>query len=402
MKAVQPEDVGFSSGRLERVNELMQGYVDSGKLAGIVTLLARHGEVFHYERFGQADIQSSKPMELDAIFRIHSMSKPITSVAVMMLYEQGFFGLDDPIAKFIPELDELEVCVGMGQTGPTITAQDSPITIRQLLTHTSGLSYGFYKDSPVEQMYRDAALHDPDATLKEMIGKLGQLPLAYQPGTDWRYSVATDVLGYLVEVITGQSFESFLKANIFEPLSMEDTGFHVPEERLDRLSSVYGPGNGNGIQLLENAGLNQYKRPHAKASGGGGLVSTAKDYFRFCQMMLEGGSLDGNRVLGPKTVEMMTANHLPANLMPYSVSAAGADSPKGCGFGLGFRVIMNLAEHGVLGSEGEYSWGGAASTAFWVDPKEELIAVLLTQFMPAGQYPIRREFQVATYQAMVA
>lgn len=402
MDTASPEEVGFSSQRLERLNGLMQGYTDNAKVAGIVTMLARRGQVFHLEAFGHMDIQAGKPMETDSIFRIYSMSKPITSAAVMMLYEEGHFHLDDPVSGFIPELDSLQVFDGMGQTGPRYVPQQRPITIRQLLTHTAGLSYGFSMDSPVEDTYRKADLFHPDSNLEEMVGKLGEIPLVYQPGDQWRYSVATDVLGYLVEVISGQTFDRFLQERIFDPLRMVDTAFYAPEQKLDRLASIYGPSErGDGIQPMDNAEVNAYKRPHTLFSGGGGLVSTACDYMRFCRMMLDGGSLDGVRLLSPKTIELMTSNHLPGRLIPFSVSEAGADSTRGCGFGLGFRVIMDIAEHGVLGSEGAYSWGGAASTVFWIDPKEELIAILMTQFMPPSEYPLRREFQVATYQAMV-
>ena len=401
MRTVAPEDVGFSSERLSRLDVVMQGYVDGGRLAGIVTMLARRGQVFHFQPFGLMDIQTSRPVERDTIFRIYSMTKPITSVAVMMLYEAGNFHLDDPVSEFIPELSDLKVFAGMGQTGPRLVDQARPISIRHLLTHTSGLSYGFHQDSPVEQMYRDAKLSDPDSNLQAFVEKLAQLPLVSQPGTYWRYSVATDVLGRVVEVVSGQPFDRYLKEMVFAPLGMDDTAFYVPEEKLDRLASIYGPSSDHGIRELDTPGVNRYKRAHTMFSGGGGLVSTASDYMRFCQMMLNGGTLDGVRLLGPKTVELMSINHLPDELMPYSVSETGAEGTQGCGFGLGFSVVMDLAQHGVIGSEGIYSWGGAASTLFWIDPKEELIAILMTQFMPSGHNPIRREFQVATYQAMV-
>ncbi|MCH8310754.1 MAG: beta-lactamase family protein [Chloroflexi bacterium] len=401
MNIVTPEEAGFSSVRLQRLNDLMQGYTDSGRLAGTVTLLAREGKVFHFERFGHQDLASQKPMELDTIFRFYSMTKPITSAAVMMLYEEGNFHLDDPVSDFIPELDGLKVYDGMGQTGPKFVPQQSAITIRHLLTHTAGLSYGFYEDSPVEQMYRDANLGDPDSNLTEMIDKLSELPLVTQPGSAWRYSNATDVLGRLVEVISGESFDSFLNDMIFDPLGMDDTAFYVTEDKLDRLASIYGPSENGGIKELDNPGVNKFKRPVTNFSGGGGLTSTAADYLKFCQMMLSGGTLNGERLLGPKTVEMMTSNHLSDDLMPFSVSESGADASQGCGFGLGFRVITDIAEHGTIGTEGSKAWGGAASTVFWIDPVEDLIAIMLTQFMPSSQYPIRREFQVATYQAMV-
>ena len=355
------------------------------------------------------DVQAYRPIEPDTIFRIYSMTKPITSVAFMMLYEAGHFHLDDPVSEYIPELGDLKVFAGTGQTGPRFVGQERPITIRHLLTHTSGLSYGFHQDSPVDDLYRNAKLtgpaaaflRDPESNLQAFVEKLAQLPLAYQPGTDWRYSVATDVLGRVVEVISGYPFDRYLKEMVFAPLGMDDTAFYVPEEKLDRLASVYGPSGDYGIQELDTPEVNLYKREHTMSSGGGGLVSTASDYMRYCQMMLNGGTLDGARLLGPKTVELMSVNHLPNELMPYSVSESSAEWTQGCGFGLGFKVVMDLALHGVLGSEGIYSWGGKANTVFWIDPKEELIAILMTQFMPSGHYPIRREFQVATYQAMV-
>ena len=401
MRKADPEDVGFSSERLGRLGDLMHGYVDGGRLAGIVTMLARRGKVFHFQPFGLMDVRASRPIEPDTIFRIYSMTKPITSVAVMMLYEAGHFHLDDPVSEFLPELGDLKVFAGTGQTGPRFVGQERPITIRHLLTHTSGLSYGFHQDSPVDDMYRNANLRDPESNLQAFVEKLAQIPLAYQPGTDWRYSVATDVLGRVVEVISGYPFDLYLEEMVFAPLGMDDTAFYVPEEKLGRLASVYGPSGDCGIQELDTPEVNLFKREHTMFSGGGGLVSTASDYMRYCQMMLNGGSLDGARLLAPKTVELMSVNHLPNDLMPYSVRESSAEWTRGCGFGLGFKVVMDLARHGVLGSEGIYSWGGAASTVFWIDPKEELIAILMTQFMPAGHYPIRREFQIATYQALV-
>ena len=395
-----PESVGFSSKRLSRVNKMMQGYIDSGKLASGLTMLARHGETFHFEPYGVLDLESGAPVERDTLFRIYSMTKPITSAAVMMLYEEGHFSLDDPVGKFIPELASLKVYDGMGETGMRLVDQQQPITIRHLLTHTSGLSYGFHQDSPVEEMYREADITPPNGTLQEMAEKLGRLPLVTQPGTKWRYSFATDVLGYLVEVISGKPFDQFLQDSIFDPLGMSDTSFFAPEEKLDRLAAVYGAGKG-GIVPLHNPLVDRHARPHTLFSGGGGLVSTASDYMRFCQMLLNGGVLDDQRLLAPKTVEMMRSNHLANDLKPFAVGQSNASDTKGCGFGLGFRVVMDIAQHGIIGSNGIYSWGGAASTVFWIDPQEDLIAILLTQFMPSSYYPLRREFQIATYQALI-
>ncbi len=398
---VSPESVGFSSQRLSRVNKMMQGYIDDGKLASGLTMLARHGETFHFEPYGVLDLESGTPVERDTLFRIYSMTKPITSAAVMMLYEEGHFSLDDPVGKFIPELASMKVYDGMGETGMRLVDQQRPITIRHLLTHTSGLSYGHHQDSPVEQMYREANITDPDSTMKEMAEKLGKLPLVTQPGTKWRYSNATDVLGYLVEVVSGVPFDRYLQDNILDPLSMTDTSFYVAEENLDRLATVYGASTNGKIAPLDNPMVNRQRRPHTMFSGGGGLVSTGADYMRFCQMLLNGGMLGDARLLAPKTVEMMRSNHLTDDLKPFAVGQSNASDTKGCGFGLGFRVVMDIAQHGIIGSNGIYSWGGAASTVFWIDPQEDLVAILLTQFMPSSYYPLRREFQIATYQAMV-
>ncbi len=400
MNVVLPEEVGFSSDRLGRINKLMQGYVDEGKLAGAVTMLSREGEVFHFESHGLADIDGALPMEKDSIFRIYSMTKPITSVAVMMLYEEGHFSLDDPVGKFIPELGRMKVYDGMGERGMRLVEQDKPITIRHLLTHTSGLSMGSHKDSPVEEQYRQSDMMDPQSNLPEMVKKLSALPLLTQPGAKWRYSRATDVLGCLVQVISGQPFDEFLQERILEPLGMVDTAFYVSEEKLDRLAAVYGPKSDGSIEELDNTLVNKFKAPHTLFSGGGGLTSTAEDYMRFSQMLCNEGELDDVRILGPKTVEMMTSNHLPESLKPFAVGQSNASDTRGCGFGLGFRVVMDNAEHGILGSEGIYSWGGAASTIFWVDPMEDMVAILLTQMMPSSTYPLRREFQVAIYQAL--
>jgi CubicO group peptidase (beta-lactamase class C family) len=401
INGVSPEAVGVSAQRLSRVNKMMQGYIDDGKLASGLTMLARHGETFHFEPYGALDIESGTPVERDTLFRIYSMTKPITSAAVMMLYEEGHFSLDDPVGKFIPELASMKVYDGMGETGMRLVEQERPITIRHLLTHTSGLSYGFHQDNPIEKMYREADITHPDSTLQEMTEKLGRLPLVTQPGTKWRYSFATDVLGYLVEIISHKPFDRYLRDNILDPLGMQDTAFYVAEENLDRLATVYGASPNGKIVPLDNTMVNRQRRPHTLFSGGGGLVSTAADYMRFCQMLLNGGVFGDQRLLSPKTIEMMRSNHLTDDMRPFSVGQSNASDTKGCGFGLGFRVVMDIAQHGIIGSNGIYSWGGAASTVFWIDPQEDLIAILLTQFMPSSYYPLRREFQIATYQALM-
>ena len=379
----------------------MQSYIDRGRLAGVLTMLARRGEVFHNETYGMQDIESGIPVKDDTIFRLYSMTKPITSVAVMMLYEEGHFSLDDPVGKFIPEFANMKVLDGMGETGIRLVDQHRPITIRHLLTHTSGLSYGLMKDTPIDAMYHEARIADADSTLKEVMDRLGKIPLVHQPGTKWRYSMSSTVLGYLAEVISGQSFDQFLRDRLFAPLKMHDTSFFAPESKLDRLATAYVPSRGGGIAAHEGSVTARHKRPHAMQSGGAGLVSTAPDYLRFCQMLLNGGMLDSERLLAPKTVEMMVSDHLTDDLKPYIVEDRFHGYTKGCGFGLGFSIVNDIAQHGIPGSNGMYSWFGAASCYFWIDPAEELVAILMTQFLPVTWYPLHREFQAATYQALM-
>ena len=401
MKCVSPGSAGFSSERLRLLGDRMQGYIDEGKLAGALTMLARRGEVFHLQIYGVQDLESGVAVSEDTIFRLYSMTKPITSVAVMMLYEEGHFSLDDPINKFIPEFADTQVFDGIGETGMRLVAQDRPITIRHLLTHTSGLSYGLHRDTPIDPMYHEARIADADSTLKEVMGRLGKIPLVHQPGTKWRYSMSATVLGYLVEVISGRPFDEFLHDRLFAPLGMDDTSFFVPGDKLHRLATAYVPSRGGGIAPHEGSVTTRHKRPHAMKSGGAGVVSTAGDYMRFCQMLLNGGELDGDRLLAPKTMQMMVSDHLTDDLEPYVVEDRFRGYTKGCGFGLGFSVVNDIAQHGIPGSNGMYSWFGAASCYFWIDPSEELIAILMTQFMPVTWYPLHREFQTATYQAIV-
>ncbi len=395
---VSPENVGMSTARLERVSRWAQRYVDEGKLSGILAMIARKDKVCYSQTFGHRDRENGLAMEHDTLLRIYSMTKPITSVAVMMLYEEGCFQLDDPVSRFIPELDGLKVCTGEDARGPTTVGQSTPISVRHLLTHTAGLSYGFHPGSAVDRLYQNANVLDPASTLEEMVHKLSQLPLAHEPGSVWRYSVATDVLGYLVEVVSGEAFDNFLAHRVFEPLGMVDTGFYVREDQLDRFAQLYGPGENGSMAPMESPLLGRFTRECALLSGGGGLVSTAGDYMRFCRMLLRGGELDGERLLSPRTVEMMSMNHLHESLLPMKM---GDHTMDGYGFGLGFSVLTNLRDAGVLGSVGDYAWGGAASTKFWIDPQQELIGVLMTQFMPNDYYPIRNEFQVLVNQAIV-
>ncbi len=392
-----PEQVGLSSERLQRIRPFMQAYVDQNKLAGLITMIARRGKVVHFERFGLRDKATQKPMQSDTIFRLYSMTKPIISVALMMLYEEGRFQLDDPIAKFIPAFKNLQVLVHASDRGLTVTAPRREVSIRHLLTHTAGFTYDNSKE-PVDVLYREANLQSGETTLREFIRQLSKLPLRHHPGEDFQYGVAVDVQGYLIEVISGMKLDTFLEQRIFQPLGIKDTGFGVPDNKKDRFATLYGRDAQGGLGVIVGPPLIRYQQPVKFLSGSGGLVATASDYMRFAQMMLNGGELDGVRILSRKTVELMTTNHLPETILPFRV---GANVMKGYGFGLGVRVLQNVAESAVPGSVGEYGWGGLASTYFWVDPTEEMIGLILTQLIPSRTYPIRNEFRVLAYQAIV-
>ncbi|MFC1537195.1 serine hydrolase domain-containing protein [Gemmatimonadota bacterium] len=397
-----PEEVGLSSERLKRINTVMQDYVDRKKLAGIVTLVARRGKVAHFERFGVMDLESAEQIQRNSIFRIYSMTKPITSVAVMMLHEQGLFQLDDPVEKYIPEFRDIKVFEKNG-SGYRLVDLEREITILDLLTHTSALNYGFPEGTDFHEMYRKFSKDKKKMTLQEMVRRLVKLPISHQPGRKWQYStLSTDVLGYLVEVLSGESFDMFLEQKIFSPLGMKDTGFYVPENKKGRFTTLYGPSDRGGIKAIDTPEESPYTSgPPGLFSGGGGLVSTASDYVRFNQMMLNGGELEGTHLLGRKTVEMMTVNHLPKKMIPFGFNSKELEYvTRGFGFGLGYAVLMDAAEHGIPGSEGTYKWSGAANTDQWVDPKEELIGLFLTQFMPNGYYPVDRQFRILVYQAL--
>ena len=401
---VTPEQVGLSAKRLGRISGWMKGWVDSGKLAGMVTVVMRKGQLAFAETYGKADIERNKAMRPDTIFRIYSMTKPLTSTAIMMLYEEGRFQLDDPISKFIPAFRNPRVYAGGSRGKIDSVPAEREITFRDLLTHTSGLTYGFMESNPVDALYRSkdgVDFQTATTTLKAVVEKLATFPLIAQPGKAWNYSVATDVLGYLVEVISGQPFEKYLVENVIKPLGMIDTDFFVPKEKHDRFAANYSAGPGGKLELLDDPGKSRYLAPRTVNSGGGGLVSTASDYLRFCKFMLNKGELDGVRLLGRKTVELMTMNHLKGDMADMGMPRFSESTYHGIGFGLGFSVTLDPAKAHILGSTGEYAWGGAASTAFWIDPKEDMAVVLLTQLMPSSTYPIRRELRVLSYQAIV-
>jgi CubicO group peptidase (beta-lactamase class C family) len=394
LPTAKPEKVGLSSDRLNRIKTVMQSYVDKNKLPGLITMVACKGKIVHFEKYGMMDVD--KPMQFNTIFQIMSMTKPITSVAVMMLYEEGYFQLDDPVTKFIPEFKDLKVFSSKDKDGIHVVDQIKPMTIRDLLTHTSGLTYGFYAingNTPIDSIYNKANLQE--GTLKDMINKLAKIPLSFQPGTKWNYSCSTDVLGYLVEVISGKPFDEFLKERIFVPLKMKDTDFYVPKEKINRCAAVYSLADNKGIKVVIKPDTSIISRPPKFFSGGGGLFSTATDYMIFTQMLLNKGEYNGVRLLGSKTVELMTKNHISDELLPIAEWYL-----PGMGFGLGFAVMINQSK--ILGSVGEFEWCGAYNTYFWIDPTEQLICILMTQFVPALYYPtLIREFKILVYQAIV-
>ena len=380
-----PEDVGMSTSRLGRIAPVMQRWVDDGKIPGALTMIAREGRLVHFEKFGTQDVATAKPIEFDTIFRIYSMTKPITSIAVMMLYEEGHFQLGTPVSELIPAFKDMQIYT---KGGADIVDAETEMTIKHLLTHTSGLIYGGDGDHPINQRYRDANYYRGD--LAYMASELGKIPLYHDPGAGWNYGMSTDVLGYLVEVVSGMPFAEFLKTRIFNPLRMNDTAFSVPEEKVDRYMTLYEPTEEGGIRVIENAPVSSGPLSFFH-SGGAGLQSTAADYLRFCQMLLNDGELDGERLLGRKTVELIRANHISDEWQPLERT--------GCGFGLGFAVVTDVADTHSLGSLGTYSWGGLASTTFWIDPVEELIGVLMTQLI--GDSPFHAQFRVLTYQSIV-
>ncbi len=395
---------GMSAARLEAIDRFLRGrYIDTGRIPGAVMLVARRGEVAHLSALGNADCERRKPMREDTIFRIYSMSKPITSVAFMMLVEQGIVALDDPVDKFIPEWKVLGVYQAGFMETFRVEPPARPMLIIDLLRHTSGLTYGFQQTTNVDAAYRKLHVGEriKDATLDTMIEQLSRLPLEFSPGTAWNYSVSTDVLGYLVGKISGVPFDEFVRRNILEPLGMADTGFHVPAKEHARLAACYSATPQGAMMLFDDPAKSPYLEPPKLFSGGGGMVSTVGDYLRLCRMLINGGTLDGAQILSPKTIQLMTLNHLPGgkDLPAMSRSLFSEVTYNGVGFGLGFAVTLDTTRTMIPGSVGDYSWGGAASTYFWIDPREDLIAILMTQLMPSSTYSIRRELRTLVYSA---
>ncbi len=400
---ISPEAAGFSPQRLKRVDALLQGYVDRGELAGMIAQVVRRDQTAYYARFGWMDREAQKPMRDDTLFIVASMTKPVTSVAIMLLYEEGRFYLNTPISRFIPAFADTKVFVRETDGGLELAELNEPLTFRHLFTHTAGLSYGGNPQDPVDRQYQVLRKHFEDAnapmTNKLLAEELPKLPLAFQPGTHWRYSMAIDVLGCLIEVISGQPLDVFLRERLFAPLGMVDTDFYVPPEKAERIATVYGHAEPDkGLQRME-----QIVPPSALPpwiSGGGGLVSTARDYGRFAQMLANGGELDGMRILGPKTVGLFGMNHAPAQALPYSFGPSDIYH-LGYGYSLGTRVLVDVSMSGQAGSVGEFGWDGAYSTYFWVDPREAMYGLLLLQHHPNAYYPIHPQFKQIVYQALV-
>ena len=408
-----PEAVGMSSARLARIAPVMQSYVSERGVVGISTMISRRGEIVHAEQYGFQDKEAGTPLAPDTIFRIYSMTKPVVSTALMLLHEEGRFQLEQPVAQYLPAFGATKVLADNG----LLVDQARPMQIRDLLSHTSGLTYDFMADNPVAQMYRDARImNDATRPLDALIDELATIPLAFQPGTRWHYSVGIDVAARLIEVLSSQALGDFLRDRLFDPLGMDDTGFGVADDQLGRLSAMYGlpdlvGENYSAIELME-AALNGFNEridvsatyptstPEVFQRGGLGLFSTAADYMKFAQMLANGGCVDrtdgGERLIGRKTLELMHTNHVPAELLPYEL--LGLPVP-GMGFGLGSRVMLDVAESAGTGSVGEYGWAGAAKTYFWIDPAEDLVGLFMSQYMTGMLLP-DRDLRSLTYQAI--
>jgi CubicO group peptidase (beta-lactamase class C family) len=403
-----PAEVGFDPDRLRRLDEHFTRYVDDGRLTGWLITVSRRGRLAHVSCYGARDREAALPVEPDTLWRIYSMTKPITSVAAMMLYEEGAFELTDPVAAFIPSFAGVRVYTGGSDLRPVTVPATEPVRIWHLLTHTAGLTYGFHRVHPSDAMYRGAGFDTgaPQVTLEAACDIWAGIPLLFQPGAEWNYSVATDVLGRVVEVASGQPLDEFFRSRIFEPLGMTDTGFYAPEPELPRLAALYGLAPDRKAARLDALG-EAVSKPPVMLSGGGGLVSTAADYHRFTQMLLHraespAGEYEGMRLLSPRTVAYMGSNHLPggADLETFGRPLHAETPFRGVGFGLGLAVVIDPVPGKVVCSPGELAWGGAASTAFWIDPAEELTVSFFTQLIPSSAHPIRSQLRQLVYQAL--
>lgn len=422
MEKVNPQSVGVSAERLLRVSSWLQQQISSERLAGASVLLSRRGSVAYFEQAGVTDLETGTKFDEDTIVRIYSMTKPITTVAAMMLYEQGHFQLDDPVASHIPSFGDTQVWTGADADITSTEEIRNPLTVQHLMTHTSGLTYSFMSSNVVDREYRHRKIVAPSKfpNLEQWVNELASIPLMCQPGTQWNYSVSTDVLGRLVEVWSGQSLSEFFQDHILGPLGMRDTGFHVDAKNHARFASLYAPLSGGdlsnvaqqsaatqvrdgGLLLEESASESTFLNPATLYSGGGGLTSTIGDYSRFCQMLLNGGKLDGAQLLSPKTVAFMRRNQLPDNrdMAAMGQPVWSETNYEGIGFGLGFAVVVDPVKAHMITSPGEHHWGGAASTFFWLDPVEDLYVIFFAQLIPSSTYAIRRELRTRIYQALI-
>jgi CubicO group peptidase (beta-lactamase class C family) len=401
-----PTAVGVDPDRLTRIDAHLRRYVDEGRLAGWQVHIARRGQTVHSSVYGSRDLEAGLPVEQDTLWRIYSMTKPVTSVAAMQLYEQGRFRLNDEVSRYLPEFADMRVLVGGNAEQPKTVPATEPMRLWHLLTHTAGLTYAFTKSSVLDQLYglhRADQLVDWDADLAQMCRRWGSLPLLFEPGTGWNYSVATDVLGRVVEVVTGQRLDEVFAEQVFAPLGMKETRWWVDAEDAGRLAALYAPHPTTGQAVrYDELGNHAFTAP-TMLSGGGGLISTAADYARFTSMLVRGGELDGERLLGPRTLAYMTRNHLPGGgtLAGLGRGMFAETTYDGIGFGLGFGVSVDPVATKVTATPGEFTWGGLASTAFWVDPAEQLTAHFYTQLVPSATYPIRTELRQLVYAALV-
>lgn len=388
-------DPGMSSQRLDRINKMIIQQIEDEKISGAVTLVARRGKIVHFESAGYADIDQNERMDTSTIFRIYSMTKPITSIGLMMLYEEGKFQLWDPVSKYIPEFGKFKVSINPRIAG--VEKMDPEIRIVDILRHTSGLGYGWGDGGYVDSLYASSEIWD-SADLDQFFSTIREIPLYFQPGTKWRYGISTDMVGLLIERLSDMNLDRYFSEKIFKPLKMHDTFFSVPGEKVNRFATNYRPGDNEGLEVIDKAEESNFVQEVTFFSGGGGLLSTARDYYRFCQMMLNGGELDGVRLLSPKTIDFITLDH--AKDIPYGGGPVRYPND-GTGFGLGFAVTKDEAGSMILGSKGAYGWGGLAGTQFRIDPEEDLIHILMIQLIPYGHLSIRQDFNNLTYQAII-
>jgi CubicO group peptidase (beta-lactamase class C family) len=398
-----PKRAGFAPERINRITEhLEKNYIQPGKVVGCQTLVARHGHVAYFKSQGLMDRERRTPMADDTVFRLYSMTKPITSVALMTLYEQGHFQLNDPVSRFIPAWRGHKVWVSGEGASMETAAPARPMTMRNVLSHTGGLTYGA-TNHPVDRVYREVGVGRGDGeTLSGFAEKLAKVPLRYQPGERWMYSLSTDVCGYLVEAISGKRFDQYLQETIFDPLDMKDTSFMVASRKADRFAANYQREADKTLKLIDDPERSNYLKQPTFFSGGGGLTGTTADYLRFCEMLRRGGELGGARILGPRTIELMHRNHLAGgkDLSQMAIGAFSETAYEGVGFGLGFAMTLGQVEAGGLGG-GEYYWGGAASTIFWVDPSEDMVVIFMTQLMPSATFNFRGQLRNIIYSAIV-